>query len=121
MKVACERGQTEKSAVAKHFCSEEHRILWNDTNVIQRASRTMELVMKEALCIKLTPVDARFNRDDGYELLDLRSVGGGGGTKRTPTSAPDRTGELIRMFFFSYLQWECLAGSASFHVKTEMI
>ena len=33
--------------------------------------------MKEALCIKLTPVDARFNRDGGYELLDLRSVGGG--------------------------------------------
>ena len=45
-KVACERGQTEKSAVAEHFCSEEHRILWNDTKVIQCASRTMELVMK---------------------------------------------------------------------------
>ena len=50
-KVACERGQTERSAVyiAEHFCGEEHRILWNDTKVIQRASRTMELVMKEAL------------------------------------------------------------------------
>ena len=77
-----------KSAVAEHFCSEEHRILWNDT---QRASRTMELVMKEALCIRLTPEDARFNRDSGYELPDcwittLRRLGGRVGTKRTPTS-----------------------------------
>ena len=64
-KVVRERGQTEKSAVAEHFGGEEHRILWNDTKVIQRASRTMELVMKEALCIRLTPEDARFNRDSG--------------------------------------------------------
>ena len=62
-KVACKRGQTEKSAVAEHFCSEEHCILWNDTKVIQRVSRTMELVMKEVLCIRLTPEDACFKRD----------------------------------------------------------
>ena len=67
-KVACEREQTEKSAVAEHYCSEEHHILWNDTKVIQHASRTMELVMKEALCIRLTPEDAHFNHDSGYEL-----------------------------------------------------
>ena len=91
-KVACKRGQTEKSAVAEHFCSEEHRILWNDTKVIQHASRIMELVMKEALCIRLTQEDAHFNHNSGYELPDcwittLRRLGGGGGTKRTPTSA----------------------------------
>ena len=31
---------------------------------------TMELVMKEALCIQSTPADSRFNRDGGYELPD---------------------------------------------------
>ena len=31
---------------------------------------TMELVMKEALSIRTTPEDARFNRDSGYELPD---------------------------------------------------
>ena len=30
----------------------------------------MELVMKEALSIRTTPEDARFNRDNGYELPD---------------------------------------------------
>ena len=39
-KIACEREQTEKSAVAENFYSEEHRIIWNDAKVIQRASRT---------------------------------------------------------------------------------
>ena len=63
------RAGTEKS-VPEHFCGEEHRILWNDTKVIQRVSRTVELVMKEAFCIRLTPEDARFNRDSGYELSD---------------------------------------------------
>ena len=33
-------------------------------------NRTMELVMKEALSIRTTPEDARFNRDNGYELPD---------------------------------------------------
>ena len=31
---------------------------------------TLELVMKEALCIQSTPTDSRFNRDGGYELPD---------------------------------------------------
>ena len=40
------------------------------TKILQRASHTMELVMKEALCIQSTPADSRFNRDGGYELPD---------------------------------------------------
>ena len=87
-----QEGTDRESAVAKHFCGEEHRILWNDTKVIQRTSRTMELVMKEALCIMLTPEDTHFNRDNEYKLPDywittLRRLGGEVATKRTPTSA----------------------------------
>ena len=32
---------------------------------LQQANSTMELVMKEALSIRTTPEDARFNRDNG--------------------------------------------------------
>ena len=40
------------------------------SNLESGASHTMELVMKEALCIQSTPADSRFNRDGGYELPD---------------------------------------------------
>ena len=40
------------------------------TKILQRANHTMELVMKDALCIQSTPADSRFNRDGGYELPD---------------------------------------------------
>ena len=40
------------------------------TKILQQASRTMELVVKEALIIHTTPEDTRFNRDNGYELPD---------------------------------------------------
>ena len=88
---ACVRGQTSKSAIAEHAWTEDHPINWSGTKVIQRASHTMELVMKEALCIQSTPPDARFNRDSGYELPDCwvalnRKLKGGAsaGARRAP-------------------------------------
>ena len=33
--------------------------------------REQQLVLKEALSIHVTPEDARFNRDSGYELPDV--------------------------------------------------
>ena len=42
---------------------------WQETSVIDRASRFEELRVKEALHIHLTPEDQRFNRDVGLELL----------------------------------------------------
>ena len=44
---------------------------WAEMKILQRASRTMELVMKEALSIRTTPEDARFNGDSGCEPPDL--------------------------------------------------
>ena len=69
-KDACVRGETAKSAIAEHAWSEDHPIDWSNTRILQHASHTMELVMKEALCIQSTPKDSRFNRDSGYELPD---------------------------------------------------
>ena len=65
--------QTDESAIAEHAWAEDHPINWSGTKILQRASHTMELVMKEALCIQSTPADSRFNRDGGYELPDCRS------------------------------------------------
>ena len=47
------RGQTTKSAIAEHAWTEGHPINWDGTKILQHASHTMELLMKEA--------DSRFN------------------------------------------------------------
>ena len=69
-KDASVRCQTDKSAIAEHAWAEDHPINWSGTKILQHASHTMELVMKEALCIQSTPADSLFNRDSGYELPD---------------------------------------------------
>ena len=67
-KDACIKCLADKSAIAEHAWTNDHPINWTETRVLQRASRTMELVLKEALSIRTTPENARFNRDEGYEL-----------------------------------------------------
>ena len=62
-KDACTRCFTDKSAIAEHAWANDHPINWAETKILQRANRTMELVMKETLSIRTTPEDARFNRD----------------------------------------------------------
>ena len=69
-KEACIRGQTMKSAIAEHAWMEGHPINWNNIRILQHTSHTMELVMKEAMCIQSAPTDSRFNRDRWYELPD---------------------------------------------------
>ena len=69
-KDACTRYLTDKSAIAEHACANDHPINWAETKILQLANRTMELVMKEALSIRTTLVDARFNKGNGYELPD---------------------------------------------------
>ena len=58
----------KKSAVAEHAWKEHHPIQRQETSVIDRASRSGELRVKEALHIHPTPEDQRFNRDIGLEL-----------------------------------------------------
>ena len=55
------RGQTSKSAIAEHAWTEGHPINWDGTRILQRASHTMELLMKEVMCIQSMPADSRFN------------------------------------------------------------
>ena len=67
-KDACRRAQLKRSAVAKHAWTHQHTIRWEETSVVDRASRHMELRLKEAFSIQLTPEGERFNRDEGMEL-----------------------------------------------------
>ena len=60
-KDACVKCHTDKSAIAKHAWTNDHPINWAETRILQRANGVMELVMKEALNIRMTPEDARFN------------------------------------------------------------
>ena len=62
---ACRKGEEKKSVVAEHAWKEHHPIRWQETSVINRASRFGELRVKEALHIHLTPGDQCFNRDVG--------------------------------------------------------
>ena len=93
-KDACTRYLTDKSAIAEHAWANDHPINWAETKILQRANRTMELVMKEALSIRTTPEDARFNRDNGYELPDCwiatykKLKGGASLSSAPPTTRP---------------------------------
>ena len=46
----------------------EHRVDWDGTRVLDRATRPILLKVKEALHIERTPANTRLNRDGGYEL-----------------------------------------------------
>ena len=88
---ACRKGMTEKSAIAEHAWENHHPINWEETSVVDRARRHGELMLKEALHIQMTPAGDRFNRDGGVELpgcwiATLKTLGGGAGSRRPPTS-----------------------------------
>ena len=64
-KDACIKGFTDKSAIAEHAWTEDHPIRWGDTRIMQHA---MELVVKEAICIRTTPESSHFNRGGWYDI-----------------------------------------------------
>ena len=99
---ACNKGDTGKSAIAEHQWDQQHQVNWEDTRVLDRASRPVQLRVKEALYIQKTPTNNRLNRDEGYELpgcwiATVKKLGGGVSSSRASanrvsawTSAPDR-------------------------------
>ena len=57
----------EKSAIAEHAWVEGHRILWEETSIVDRERSQTELLMKEALHRSETPSDI-LNRDGGLDI-----------------------------------------------------
>ena len=71
-----------KSAIAEHQWDQQHQVNWEGTRVLDRASRPIQLRVKEALYIQKTPTNNRLNRDEGYELpgcwiATVKKLGGG--------------------------------------------
>ena len=84
---ACNKGDTGKSAIAEHQWDQQHQVNWEDTRVLDRASRPVQLRVKEALYIQKTPTNNRLNRDEGYELpgcwiATVKKLGGGVSSSR---------------------------------------
>ena len=57
--------------------------------MLDKATRPVRLLVKEALCIQRTPANHRLNRDGGYELpgcwiATMKKLGGGANTGRIP-------------------------------------
>ena len=73
---ACIRGFTDKfaianePAIAEHALTEDHPICREDTRMLQCASQTMTLIMKETICIQMTPESLHFNGNVGYNIPD---------------------------------------------------
>ena len=48
-KDACSKGRAEKSAITKHAWDQQHTIDWEDTKVLDKATRPVQLLVKGAL------------------------------------------------------------------------
>ena len=62
-KDACSKGYTKKSAIVEHAQDQQHTIGWEDTKVLDKATRPVQLLVNEALCIQRTPANNRLNCD----------------------------------------------------------
>ena len=52
----------------EHQWDQQHQIDWDGTRVLDRATRPIQLKVKEALHIERTSANTRLNHDGGYEL-----------------------------------------------------
>ena len=99
---ACNNGYTEKSAIAEHQWDQQHQVKWEDIRVLDRATRPVQLKVKEALHIQTTPANNSLNKDGGYELpgcwiATMKKLGGRVNSNHASTirvsastSAPDQ-------------------------------
>ena len=82
--------------------SATYQVKWEDVRVVDRATRPVQLKVKEALHIKTTPTNnSLLNKDGGYELpgcwiATMKKLGGGINSNQASairvsasTSAPD--------------------------------
>ena len=79
-----------------HAWTYQHTIRWEETSVVDWASRRVELRLKEAFSIQLTPEGERFNRDEGMELpgfwaATIRAITRQGGQRSVRLPMPHGT------------------------------
>ena len=65
---ACRKQQLDKSAVAEHAWHDHCSLKWDEATVVDYAIGSEDLLLKEALDSKFTPMDSLLNRDRGSEI-----------------------------------------------------
>ena len=65
---ATRRGETEKSAITEHAWSRHHQPLWEEARILDRASHTTTLLIKETIHISLRDPAELLNRDQGLDI-----------------------------------------------------
>ena len=103
-KDACKKGDTWKSTIAEHQWDQRYQVDWDGTRVLYKATRPIQLKVKEELHIERIPANTRLNHNGGYELpgcwiTTMKKLGRGanraGGNHigaSASTSAPSRMG-----------------------------
>ena len=69
---ATRRGETEKSAITEHAWSRHYQSLWEETLILDRASHTTILLIKEAMHMSLRDPPELLNRDQGLDIEQSR-------------------------------------------------
>ena len=78
-------GELEKSALAEHALENYHPIKWDETTVGDQASTPKELLLKEAIHIRL--LKPPLNRDVGLELPGCWMAALGAWKQRRPAAS----------------------------------
>jgi len=66
---ATRRGETDKSAIAEHAWTYQHRPLWDKISVVDEAWKNNLLQIKEAFHILLTEQKMLINKDHGTNIV----------------------------------------------------
>jgi len=73
-KNACRLYRPEKSAVAECAWCNDHRIDWDTVEIVDTASKKMELLVKEVIHFQRTPKELLLNRDNGWQIPESWNV-----------------------------------------------
>ena len=65
----CMKQFTNRPAITEHTWTKAHPINWKKARVLDCAAWTTDFVMKEVLCIQITPESKWPNQDEGYWIL----------------------------------------------------
>ena len=89
---ACQKGALEKSALAEHAWENHHPIKWEEATVIDQARTNKELLLKEAIHIRLQ--HPHLNRDGGLELPGCWVAALKGTAARVDRRQPATSGDI---------------------------
>ena len=92
----------EKPAVAEHAWCSDHRIDWDAVEIVDTASKKMELLVKEVIHIQRTPKGLLLNRDNGWQIPEswnatLRTDMMSSTEARRPEQSVDREAQAMEM------------------------